>query len=158
MKKPKKIHRKAVRYMEDIHNDGWDFLPPLATLEFNNRLRALAEVLCRIPHEDYVMINDATFGKFIFNIPRFLDNRLGSVTYHGESPYYGTVYLSPKLESEPYEIAVYVVAHEFAHIVLVHHTQNCDSYGFYLGEREADKKVSDWGFKKEWRMFHKPSE
>jgi len=60
------------------------------------------------------------------------------------------VYLSPRLEKSAFDIAVAVVAHEVAHIVLDHRLiAPVDLYA--TQEKEVYDKICEWGFEREAR-------
>jgi hypothetical protein len=122
------------------------------------RCLAAAYVLCRIPEGDYQKLRGAadsfqwylpgadTLGEvmpFPVNVrPRARKGKLAL------APYAQVVYLAPGLERVAWPVAVAVVAHELAHIVLGHdlHAQP-DVYD--RQEQEAFDRLCAWGFGQE---------
>ena len=60
----------------------------------------------------------------------------------------GRLYFDPRLPSLPRDVAIGLIAHEFAYMFLEH-----TSGGFAGGEYEADNLATHWGFREEIRAM-----
>src|SRR5262249_41730962 len=126
------------------------------------RHRAVDEVLCRIPEEDYQKLC-GLIGDFLWFIPRDEDNygeiKPFPVTVEPPQdanlrPYAKVLYLSPTLEKRPPALVVAVVAHELAHLVLSHRLHNKDRASYDKQEAEAWERACSWGFEQEVQVHH----
>ena len=119
------------------------------------RYRAIAEVLRRLPDQDFEAL-DSKWYEFEWFIPHehvygkiqpFPENQPGD----GEELKRLAVvlYLSPILEEEELDLVVAVVAHELAHLVLGHPLFSNKIEEYERNEKEVDAKLHEWGFEKE---------
>jgi hypothetical protein len=156
--------RKYFRTIDQIADE--DFLWPLSQMrkgfnnpEENTRYRAISEVLRCIPNEDYERLKPKVdeFQWFIPDkdnlgglYPFVLDKEaVRSKDGKVELPAHAQVlYLSPTLERRAKEVAVAVVAHELAHLVLDHDLIALNK-DYDKQEHEAFECVCKWGFDKE---------
>ena len=121
---------------------------------------AIVEVLRRIPETDFLRLEEMT-ETFEWFIPHY--DTLGTVMpfycTHPEEPsgegnqmtlksFSRVLYLSPLLGDVDKDIAVAVVAHELAHIILDHILISSPEE-YNRQEDEAWKLVRKWGFEKE---------
>ena len=126
-------------------------------LEESLRYQAIAEVLRRLPDQDFEML-DSKVDDFDWFIPH--EHVYGRIqpfpaTQQVQLPS-GTpsarlavvLYLSPKLEEEEWDLVVAVVAHELAHLVLGHSLFSSNE-DYERNEKEVDAKLHEWGFETE---------
>lgn len=126
------------------------------------RMTAVMEVLRRLPKKDYrtlkrktdddefqwfIPIYECFGGVYPFPSNVFNDNEKAPVGLE-LNPYAKVIFFSPRLEEIDFDIAVAVVAHELAHIVLGHKIR-VDSETNEIQEKSAWNKVIEWGFTKE---------
>jgi SAM-dependent methyltransferase len=120
----------------------------------SQRLRAIAEVLRRLPPEPYERLKRAAL-EFDWFYPG--DTMLGSVpifkaTYviseQEKEPrrFARIIYLSPVLECQEWAVVVTVVVHELGHVILAHRSQELDREAFQLQEEEVHFAIREWGF------------
>jgi len=130
--------------------------------EESQRHAAIRKVLLAVPEDDYRQLVDS-IDLFQWFIPH---HRVGAwiqpfgVTHPGEkigdietAPLAVVLYLSPALEDPriDQEVLIGIVAHELAHIVLRHRTITTTDDEYDSQEKEANKRLSDWGFSEEWK-------
>lgn len=132
------------------------------------RVMAILEVLRRLPEKDYRRLEELDGNnEFQWFIPNpcwlggaypFPANIYGETEGNMElAPYAKVIYLSPVIEDGvEYEIAVAVVAHELAHIILSHKVRP-DPNTYDKQEKEAWEKVIEWSFKEEERKHREYS-
>jgi len=151
--------RRYLRTLEDIWEDGLlsraGLMGPDPYQSW--RHQAMADVLRSIPEDDYEKL-EAAADFFQWFIP---DSEIRGAVYPFAAtvfpepeisgfqltPYAQVIYLSPLLEQAAWDIAVGIVAHELAHIVLNHNL-------FPGAEEDAQEeaawqRVSEWGFERE---------
>jgi hypothetical protein len=129
------------------------------------RRQALLMVMCRIPDEDYEKVGrlnlEQNFDWFIPNweclgrVEPFYTDDQGDKKFF---PCAKVLYLNPRLEKLPRKIAVAVIAHEIAHLVLNHEFKTVDYETEQAQEKSAWKLVVSWGFEEEvkkWKAFRK---
>ncbi len=124
------------------------------------RCAAIIEVLRRIPEPDYSKLR-ALADDFYWFIPD-KETRAGvyplPVTVQDAvgpggaklRPYCRALYLSPTMEQAAFDIAVAIVAHELAHIVLGHGLFTLPDQ-YQSQEDEAFDRICSWGFGREAR-------
>lgn len=116
-----------------LHNDSWFEKSRKQTR------RALKKVVPKLP-------DSAIPENLLIFAPA--SNLLGMVwkgNYSGDH----YMYLDWQLELEPFEEAVFTVAHEFAHLELLHPSRKTESKKHMdQHEWEADALAEHWGFKK----------
>lgn len=150
--------RSLDRVYEDLLWPDADFFGP--DPEKSIRHWAIAEVLCSIPTDDYERLR-ALAGMFTWFIPHPETYGCGLPFYAQwpeeplggdveRAPYALVLYLSPLLERASCSIAVAVVAHELAHLVLGHPLEVDPRLEEGL-EEQAWALVRKWGFEKEER-------
>jgi hypothetical protein len=123
-----------------------------------NRLRAVAEVLQRIPEKAYRSLCDRP-DEFEWFIPN--EGQGGMVrdfpcTVPETEQYVAkarVLYLSPMLESRPFPAVVATVAHELAHIFLNHNAGANNPADYGRQEQETWRTLRTWGFRKEERAL-----
>jgi hypothetical protein len=153
--------------------DGIIVLDPENSL----RLKALEEVLCCIPEEDYKKLK-AYSGKFLWHIPHGIYGQILTFppTILGEAPYTNIIFLCPTLERCGWNRVLAVVAHEVGHILDL----NTNPPEFNLGpkclqevldliqekgiehivKKNTDKEIAvwkricEWGFEREVKIHH----
>jgi SAM-dependent methyltransferase len=120
----------------------------------SRRLQAVEEVLCRLPPEPYERLRQQS-GSFQWFIPSHLV--LGQVhpfPASREAPARGelsgyhsrVVYLSPQLEQHSWDLAVTVVAHELAHVILDHELWGVDAETYDRQEAAVRRALQAWRF------------
>jgi hypothetical protein len=120
--------------------------------EHGRRVRAVSEVLRRIPEKDYRRLGRMA-GRFLWFVPptwRFagLYAFPWTVREADRQPHARVLYLSPTLERRAFDLVVAVVAHELAHVLLRH--KLFVSLGEYAAqEREVFRLLCRWGFARE---------
>lgn len=135
------------RDQEALENSN--ILPGFAGfLPDDQRHKAIVEVMCRIPDEDFdILVGERE--SFIWFIPAAQVN--GVVQTFSLSHQKGDVlgafsrvlYLSPGLENENFGVIIKEVAHQLAHIVLEHET--CPQTEGVRHEDQAFELVFEWG-------------
>ncbi len=158
--------RKQLRSINEVWEDllwpGGGIMGP--DPEQSRRHKAVAEVLCCIPEEDYQKLSNELLDQFQWFIPHheirgmvypfFADifPEEDPETKLSLKPYAQVIYLSPVLEKSAYDIVVAIVAHEIAHIVLGHKIMVGAEYE--TQEQEAFDLICKWGFEKEAKKHH----
>jgi hypothetical protein len=154
---------KYLRACEDVQED---LIMPFLGLGLQPgtevRMTVVMEVLRRLTKKDYGALkrkaDDAEFqwfipiykclgGVFPFPANVFKEKEKAPVGLE-LNPYAKVIFLSPRLEEIDFDIAVAVVAHELAHILLGHKIRP-DSETDEIQEKSAWNKVIEWGFTKE---------
>ena len=153
--------RKKLRTLDGVADDmlwpeyGFGGPDP----EQSTRHAALAEVLCSIPEDDYCKLVSKA-DSFQWFIPD--DMVLGmNYPFHAtvlpeeepesllqEMPYAHLIYLSPVLERRAWDVAVAVVAHELAHVILGHSLRVREEQ-YQDQEEAAFRRICVWGFEVE---------
>jgi hypothetical protein len=125
------------------------------------RYKAIADILCSIPDEDYDNLKNRA-DAFSWFIP---DPWQRGVTYpfyanvfpkkKGSErlrprPYARVIYLAPSLEKSAWDSVLIVVAHELAHILLDHELST-DPANYDRQEQEVDEQLCKWGLEKQVR-------
>ena len=141
------------RSIEQIFEDGlWPHIGGICLPgpEESQRHLAIAIVLSDLPENDYQKLVQAV-DAFHWHVPHY--DQLGEICpfwpnyEQGELPQVARIlYLSPRLESGALSIAVAVVAHELAHIVLNHNLIVGEEYD--AQEDATWSLVIKWGFGK----------
>ncbi|MCO6454056.1 MAG: methyltransferase domain-containing protein [Pirellulaceae bacterium] len=148
---------RRLRQREQCQADGvW---PAPATVreagQASRRLRAIEDVLCRLPDEPYAVLCRRA-GRLRWYVPHA--SVLGQVfpgaprAARGDSAPAAFVYLAPELERQSAAVNRAVVAHELAHVILGHRLEDLDQPARDSQERAARQAVDDWGFKGENRV------
>jgi SAM-dependent methyltransferase len=120
----------------------------------SQRLRAIAEVLRRLPPEPYERLKRAA-PEFDWFYPG--DTVLGSVPIFKSTytilqqekelrRFARIIYLSPVLECQEWAVVVTVVVHELGHVILGHHSHELDRAASQLQEEEVHFAIREWGF------------
>jgi len=159
----KRVRNKYLRTCDEVEeNRSMHYFGLGDQPGFDIRQNAIKEVFRRIPENDYKEL-DKIGGEYEFQwyVPRpnylggiipcpvnVYDEKVGSTKL---APYAKVLFLSPILENEDFDIAVAVVAHELAHIVLRHRVNLADPKTYNAQEKAAWDQVIKWGFKKEER-------
>ncbi|HEX3035734.1 MAG TPA: hypothetical protein VHT73_11500 [Thermodesulfobacteriota bacterium] len=121
------------------------------------RHRAIAEVLCSIPEDDYEKLKETFkkgYGWFIppcfvkgliqpFYATVYPEEVKGTTLQSG--PYVPVIYLSPILEETEWNIVLVVVAREIAHVVLGHKLPGTEEE-YKVQEVSVFDYVCKWGF------------
>jgi hypothetical protein len=127
------------------------------------RHRAIAEVLCSIPENDYEKLKEAFNQGYEWFIPSYFTKGLiqpfHATIYPKEregtalqpSPYVPVIYLSPILERTEWDIVLAVVAREIVHIVLGHKLPMTEE-DHPLEEAVFDH-LCNWGFEQEAKKY-----
>lgn len=141
------MSEKFVRDQETLENNN--VLPGFAGfLPDDQRHKALVEVMCRIPEEDFeILVGEReTFIWFIPDVAVTGAVQTFSLSHQkGEvlGAFSRVLYLSPGLENEKFEVIVKEVAHQLAHIVLEH--ESCPQTEGVTDEDQAFELVVEWG-------------
>lgn len=123
------------------------------------RMAAIMEVLRRLPKRDYrTLKRKADHNEFQWFIPLYeslgeiypfpanvFKERIGKLEM---MPYAKVIFLSSRVEEIDFNIAVAVVAHELAHIILGHKIRT-DDETYKIQEESTWNKVIQWGFAEE---------
>jgi hypothetical protein len=132
----------------------------------SKRYLAIVEVLRRIPNADFRKLEDR-IDAFCWFVPH--EDTLAMVNafpatsdksllipsenfpYKEEDAleYSAVLYLSPQLEKSSFDIAIAIVAHELAHIVLKHKIITSSEEQYERQEKEVFACICRWGFDKE---------
>jgi hypothetical protein len=139
--------------------------------EQSRRHLAIAEVLRRIPDDDYQALSESV-DRWQWFIPDtwmrgyvrrwhagvYPKNRRGQALR--EAPYVDMVYLGPQIERAAWSIVVAIVAHELAHLVLRHEVFTTPDQ-YEAQEAAVFDRICEWGFRKEavlhragWRRWN----
>jgi hypothetical protein len=121
---------------------------------------AIIEVLRRIPEADFQRLDEKvdTFEWYLPTYEQLAEVRPFFCTHPEEPPeegkltmksYARVLYLSPLLVDVAKDVAVAVVAHELAHILLDHELINSSRETYDHQEDEAWNLARQWGFAKE---------
>jgi hypothetical protein len=158
-KKPTAAQDAYLRTPKQVFDE--DFCWPVSIL--NRRWQAIAEVLCRIPEDDYDKLvkmidsftwfiphEDARSMVYPFFVTVFPETKEGEMRV---APYAQVIYLSPTLETRriAWAVVVAVVAHELAHLVLGHTVTGCSEERYVRQEEEVFDRLCVWGFRREVR-------
>jgi len=146
--------------LDKIDSPYWGVMGGLQTDEKYNRVRALIEVLQRIPDDMFEKFKHLSIDILWFLPEQYLFGRVfkchaqifppeESETITSEAAYSIVLYLSPELEYRAFDVVVATAAHEIAHIVLGHLDWKLDSASYEKQEKEVWDTLRDWGFKKE---------
>lgn len=125
---------------------NWNRSTDQVRREFNvpdiesNRFSALADVLARIPHEDYQRLAKIK-GNFTWFIPHA---GIGGVVKKQQSR---VLYLSPELENAAVDIVGAYAAHKLAHILLGH---DCEGVSPDLISNNSADEIAAWKLALNW--------
>ena len=113
------------------------------------RHRAVAEVLRRIPESGYRRLRQLkAIGLLRWFVPTYgVQGAVICFDDEGGIPF-KVIYLSPRLELAAWDIAVAVVAHELAHLVLDHQFGSTEREQ-EIYEEEVFRLLCEWGFERE---------
>lgn len=125
------------------------------------RYEAIAYVLQSLPDEPYQKLR-ACRRSFVWFIPPFRSFAAVQVVFltepfandHIESPYAAVMYLSPRLEEQPWDIVVASVAHELVHVILGH-SLSAKGDQYTQQENEVFEHLCIWGYEKEAKAHRK---
>lgn len=162
------VERQRLRTVDDVV-DGLLWPPQGGLLQpdlrGSTRQRAIAEVLCCIPQDDYESLADS-IDSWMWFVPDTLQYAMvypfPATVYPEPDPktgvqyreYAQVLYLSALLEERAMSFVVATVAHELAHVFLDHRsTPPVENYD--AQEEEAWELVRQWGFEREAREHHR---
>lgn len=166
----KTLYRRPDQLLDDddFHNAGICLHG-----ETNLRQRAVLEVLCWLPQKDYETLgrvidtfdwlvpHEESLGQVHPFYARVPDPHFEEDTGMTSAPCIKVLYLSPELERVDCAVALGVVAHEFAHLVLNHRMSPRTPAQYDQQEGEAWERTYAWGFANEIRaieQWHKDVE
>lgn len=126
--------------------------------EHSQRHLAIAEVLMRIPDEDYRGLSES-IDRWQWFIPETWMRGYVRRWHAGvrpkkrpgqfrEAPYTDMIYLGSQLEKTAWSIVVAIVAHELAHIALGHELFTTPDQ-YKAQEAAVFDRICEWGFRKE---------
>ncbi len=160
------MERRHFRTLEQIWiNDMliWPYKGISSYPEPSVRHRAVAEVLCSIPEDDYERLKEAFKKGYEWFIPPYIIRGLVQLFYvtvypkevEGTTlqpdPYVPVIYLSPVLERTRWDIVVAVVAREIARVVLGYRVRAAEEYK--AQEEAVFDLICKWGFERETKKY-----
>ena len=128
----------------------------------SKRLIAIFLILTSIPEHDYNKLKAS--GGFDWFIPDYREDALlypfpasEPKDQHDSEfvPEAKVLYLSPRLEKSTLDIAIAVVAHELAHLVLGHKLRTESDEEYQKQEDEVFEQICHWNYEKEAKKYQR---
>jgi hypothetical protein len=164
VKRTKIMNKQRKRTMQEVMDS---LLLPFAGLcgnpETEVRVRAVANVLQRIPEKAYHALCEKV-DEFVWFTPGTNPEAMVQefpCTMPETNDFVARtkiLYLSPSLEFRDPMFVVAVVAHELAHVLLIHNAGANTEANYQNQEREAWRTMAAWGFENEKRAYKKVRE